>query len=378
MIVRQISADSRCTSPDLSALAGIEPDLVLVFGSVGQMDHPMLASLRASLPKSLLVGCSTAGEIRGCQVQDDSLVITGVRLEHGNCLVHEATAETMADSLECGRALGRNITPEGLRAVLVFAPGVDLNGSALIDGLGSELPAGIPVSGGLAGDGGAFRSTLVLTPSGLHARKAVAVAFYGDALRIGHGSFGGWAPFGPVRKVTRCEGNVLFELDGLPALSLYKEYLGEYADGLPSSGLLFPFEMLDHESSPRGLIRTILGVDEAAGSLVLAGNIDPDGHLRLMHSNREALVDGAEAAAQHACKDFGAAGETLGLLVSCVGRKLVMGDGVDDEVQVVSEILGREASLAGFYSYGEIAPFSSAMDCQLHNQTMTVTWLGEA
>jgi hypothetical protein len=301
-----------------------------------------------------------------------------MRLEHGHCRVQEAAVETMGDSLECGRSLGRSIEREGLRAVLVFAPGVELNGSALIDGLASELPVGVPISGGLAGDGGAFRGTLILAPSGLHARRAVAVSFYGESLRIGHGSFGGWAPFGPVRKVTRCEGNVLFELDGRPALGLYKEYLGAYADGLPSSGLLFPFEMLDQESSPRGLIRTILGVDEAAGSLVLAGNIDPDGHLRLMHSNREALVDGAEAAAQRAREDFGAKGQTLALLVSCVGRKLVMGDGVDDEVQVVSEVLGRDASLAGFYSYGEIAPFSEAMDCQLHNQTMTVTWLGEA
>ena len=204
----------------------------------------------------------------------------------------------------------------------------------------------------------------------------VAVGLYGEALKVAHGSRGGWAPFGPARKVTRSLDNILYELDGEPALNVYKRYLGEHSAGLPASGLLFPFEMLDGERSQVGLIRTILGVDEASGSLVLAGDIDPDGYLRLMHAAGHDLVDGAAGAAHQTLGPGSAAsGPALALLVSCVGRRLVMGDAVDEEVEAVAGILPPGTMLAGFYSYGEIAPSEATLDCKLHNQTMTITLL---
>ena len=199
----------------------------------------------------------------------------------------------------------------------------------------------------------------------------------GNALSFGHGSFGGWEPFGPARKVTRCEGNILYELDGEPALDIYKRYLGEHAQGLPASGLLFPFAMLGEDHNAIGLIRTILGVDEISGSLTLAGEINVNGYLKLMHASTDKLVNGAEAAAEAAKSLLEAPGESLAILVSCVGRKLVMGTRVDEEVEAVAEIFGSKAVLTGFYSYGEISPFTPGTSCKLHNQTMTITYLGE-
>jgi len=203
------------------------------------------------------------------------------------------------------------------------------------------------------------------------------LGLYGEQLNFCHGSFGGWSPFGPARKVTRSVSNVLFELDGEPALEVYKRYLGEHAAELPASGLLFPFAMLGKNHDEVGLIRTILGIDEQNGSLTLAGEIDPEGYLRLMHANTDALVEGAEAAAETAKQMLAGDGQGLVLLVSCVGRKLVMGGRVDEEVEAVGEVFGQGAVLAGFYSYGEISPFSPSLECKLHNQTMTVTYIGE-
>jgi hypothetical protein len=266
---------------------------------------------------------------------------------------------------------------DDLKAVIVFGQGVRINGSALIQGMIPLLGPDVPVTGGLAGDNGAFARTWTVGPAGISDRAIVAIGLRGEKLRIGHGSFGGWEPFGPARKVTRCLNNVLYELDGESALSVYKRYLGDYAKDLPASGLLFPFAMLGEDRGEIGLIRTILGVGEADGSLILAGEIEPDGYLRLMHASTDALVDGAETAAEATrgmnCQD----GSGLAILVSCVGRKLVMGDRVEEEVDAVVNALGRDKMVTGFYSYGEISPMAPGVACKLHNQTMTITCLTE-
>jgi hypothetical protein len=212
----------------------------------------------------------------------------------------------------------------------------------------------------------------------LSSDRLTCVGFYGEKLLLSHGSFGGWSPFGPARKVTRSEHNVLFELDGEPALEVYKRYLGEHAKDLPASGLLFPFAMLGSDHNEVGLIRTILGIDEAQGSLTLAGDIDTNGYLKLMHASTDALVDGAESAAEAAKAMQTPNGPALALLVSCVGRKLVMGGRVDEEVEAVADVIGKNTTLTGFYSYGEISPFNLATECKLHNQTMTITVISEA
>lgn len=370
--------------PDLSSLAplaAIHPQLVILFGSVDQLARPgLLDTLTRAFPGASLAGCSTAGEILGQQVESGSLTLTAIRFDRVRVALATADLTAMEDSASCGETLGAQLASADLKAVLVFGQGVAINGSALVEGLGRTVGNQVPISGGLAGDGGAFKQTLTLSTAEISPRQIVAVGLYGADLICTHGSFGGWQAFGPLRKVTRSVGNVLFALDGEPALEVYKRYLGDYAKGLPASGLLFPFEMVQTENQRGGLIRTILAVDEAQGSLTLAGDIDPDGYLRLMHSSTNQLVDGAEAAARHSSPTL--ASPQLAVLVSCVGRKLVMGDRVDEEVEAVSEILGEGCKLTGFYSYGEISPGlpvvgQGGMSCQLHNQTMTITCLAE-
>ena len=365
---------------DFSSLVAIRPQLVLVFGAVDLLDNPnLLLRLNEDLPKVALAGCSTAGEISDRGVMDGSVVITALAFEQTTVKVAEVEVPTMDGSLAAGEALGRQLADPSLEGVLIFSKGLALNGSALAVGISNAIGQHVPVSGGLAGDGGAFKRTLVLSKSGTSEHRVVAVGLYGKALRIAHGSFGGWKPFGPPRRVTRCDGNVLYELDGRSALELYKTYLGEYAKGLPASGLLFPMEMLDANNAPVGLIRTILGVDDTSGSITLAGEIDPNGYLRLMHASQDDLVNGAEIAANRLLKALTRhTGRALSLLVSCVGRKLVMGDAVDEEVEAVATTLGQGITVAGFYSYGEIAPFLENGSICLHNQTMTVTYISES
>jgi len=359
-----------------SEIAQFNPHVVLVFGSTNALQEGAPA-LAAATPGAIRLGCSTAGEITPEGVQDQSLVVTALKLASTQVKQHSARLASMDDSHDAGVRLAEGLPTEGLRAVLVFGQGVNINGSALIQGMAQVLGSHTPITGGLAGDGGAFQQTFVLDSDGVSSDRLTCVGFYGDSLVYSHGSFGGWVPFGPARKVTRCDNNVLYELDGEPALGVYKRYLGDHAKDLPASGLLFPFAMLGSDHHEVGLTRTILGIDEASGSLTLAGDIDPNGFLKLMHASTDSLVDGAEAAAQAAKNMQAAPGPGLALLVSCVGRKLVMGGRVDEEVEAVGEVFGANATLAGFYSYGEISPFVKDMGCKLHNQTMTITCLSE-
>jgi hypothetical protein len=347
--------------------------LVLVFGDKQALADPgRFAELRRDYPGAHVCGGSTAGEIAGQRVMDGTIVSTAVRF--GATRVEEASIDLAdgEDSRQAGTRLAQALPKAGLAHVLVVADGHHVNGSDLVAGMVSQLPAGVAITGGLAGDGPHFRSTLTLADGGAGERRIVAIGLYGKGLRIGYGSLGGWDPFGPQRIITRSRGNVLYELDGQPALALYKKYLGEHAAGLPATGLLFPLSV--RTGAGVDLTRTILAVDEGDQSLTFAGDMPQGAMARLMKANFDRLVDGAHGAAQGAA--LGRPAE-LAILISCVGRKLVLKQRVEEELEAVQEVLGEQATMAGFYSYGEICPSAPNASCELHNQTMTITTLSE-
>jgi hypothetical protein len=165
---------------------------------------------------------------------------------------------------------------------------------------------------------------------------------------------------------------VLYELDGRSALELYKTYLGSHTANLPASGLLFPLS-LRGEGGEQRVVRTILGVDEETQSLTFAGDIPEGGYAQLMRANFDRLIDGAQDAATACAEVVGDHTPDLAILISCVGRKLVLNQRTEEEVESVRNVLGENTVLSGFYSYGEIAPLMSSTKCELHNQTMTIT-----
>jgi hypothetical protein len=377
MLVRQ-SVSNRLDSTVLNALTEIDPNLVLVFAAPRFFtDADFGKQLSAAFPGARRVALSTAGEISSQGVSEDSAVISAIRFERSTFKIAATDITGMADSAGSGQRLAQQLQAPDLKAVILLSQGVSVNGSELIEGVVSVLGKGIPLTGGLAGDNGAFTQTWALLDDVVSDKMMLAIGFYGDAVTFAHGCFGGWQSFGPARRATKAVGNVLYELDGEPALEIYKRYLGEYAAGLPASGLLFPFAILSDDRQESGLIRTLLGINEADGSLTLAGDIPVDGYLKLMHASTEALVDGAEAAAEAAKSMLETEGGGLALLVSCIGRKLVMGDRVDEEVEAVGAVFGQQCALTGFYSNGEISPFIESTECKLHNQTMTITYLSE-
>lgn len=353
-----------------------DAELVLYFGSPASLDDgARFAELRHSYPRAHLVGCSTGGEIFAEEALDDSVVAAALHFERGTT-IHTASRriEGNGDSEVIGRSLGAELNSPSLRCVFVLSDGTKVNGSALVRGLRQALVPSVVITGGLAGDGARFSRTLVGLDAQPSPGNVVAIGFHGDAIRVGHGSVGGWEPFGPQRTITRSQDNVLYEIDGEPALALYKRYLGSDAAGLPGSALHFPLSIRRSDDREGDLVRTVLGVDEEAQSMTFAGDMPEGAVVQLMRGSMARLVSGAGAAAGQA--KLGDE-QALAILVSCIGRKLLMGQRTSDEVEAVSRVLGPKVATLGFYSYGEFSPHSSTGLCDLHNQTMTVTTLSE-
>jgi len=355
-------------------LQGAAPQLVFVFGGRRLLEDPkIVGELIRSYGGANLVIASTAGQISGTEVSEDCVVATAMALEKTRIRTVATEIAGAAESFSVGRELAGRLAGPDLAHVFVVSDGSLVNGTELARGFNECLPSGVSVTGGLAGDGVRFEKTVVGLDEPPRVGRVVAVGFYGRQLCVGFGCAGGWAPFGPERVVTRSHGNTLSELDGQSALALYKTYLGECAADLPSSALRFPLCITPAGGGPQ-VVRTILSVDDAAGTMVFAGDMPLGARARFMRASYEDLIDGAAHAADHAQI---AAGAELAICISCVGRRIVLGQRTEEETEVVQATLTGTPLLAGFYSYGELAPSGGGSACQLHNQTMTITTLRE-
>lgn len=349
---------------------------VLAFGGVDVVPQSFVYDdLRARFPKADIVVASTAGEIAGDRVMDESVSATAVALEKTRHKAVGVNVSDFADSFQVGKTLQASLLNENLRHILVISDGSNVNGDALSAGLNDGLPKNVVVTGGLAADAGRFTKTFVGLNETAIPGRVVAIGFYGEALRVGHGSQGGWDEFGPLRRVTRSEGNVLFELDGTSALEVYKKYLGEKAAELPGSALLFPLSVRGEDGSK--LVRTILNIDETSGSMTFAGDIPSGAQVQFMMANFDRLIDGATAAAEQNLIRLESTDPSLVVMVSCVGRKIVLAQRTEEEVEAVQDLFGPNATYCGFYSNGELSPVKDGVGCSLHNQTMTITTYSE-
>lgn len=352
--------------------------LVLAFGDrVLLSDAKRFEELKEAYPAAEILLASTSGNIFGTSLDQESIVATAIGFETPVQLqIFRAQISEAKSSFEAGRILAEQLPKNGLVHVFLLSDGHLVNGSELIKGVLSQLPPKVAVTGGLAGDGNRFEKTLVGANAAPKEGEMVIVGFYGPSLKFGFGSMGGWDPFGIERQITRSSGNILYELDGKSALDLYKKYLGDLAKDLPASAMLFPLAIRQNPHSPP-LVRTILSINEEDKGMIFAGNIPEGWYAQLMKANFDRLVDGANQAANASYEMLEKRSPDLAILISCFGRRLVLGPRTEEEIESVREVIGKNAIIAGFYSYGEIAPTAPHANCELHNQTMTITTLKE-
>lgn len=350
--------------------------LVFVFGDRFQLENPeIINNVKKQFPYEHIVYGSTSGEIIDENVFDESIVVCAIEFEKTEFIIKTANIlDFNKDSKELGKELMSQLPQENLKHVFVISEGSFVNGSALINGL-EEFNKELTITGGMCGDGALFKKTISSYQTNPKQGEVIIIGFYGETFEVSFASVGGWIPFGPERIITKSEGNILYEIDNLPALDLYSKYLGDKASELPQASLLFPLNV-KAEGKKYPVVRTILSINSEDNSMVLAGDVPENSKVQLMMSSVDQIAGGAYDAAKLAMDNRNKSPQ-LGILISCIGRKLILDQRVEEEVDEVRNVLGGNAKLIGFYSYGEIAPFHGEINSELHNQTMTLTLISE-
>lgn len=352
--------------------------LLLVFAERSLLENDkFIKEIQEKFPSSRIITCSTAGEINKNHSQESSAVCVSIQFEKTKLDLVTKNIDKFKNSTDLGKALAAELVQDDLKYILVISDGNLINGDDLIAGMQKAVDPSVLISGGLAGDGDRFKKTIVGLDNNIKEGNVVLMGLYGSHISVGTGSQGGWDVYGPERVITKSEKNILYEIDGENALDLYKKYLGKYADGLPSSALLFPISIRKKEDKTF-VVRTILSIDEKNKRMVFAGNIPEGAEVRFMRSNFDRLINAASDAASQAISLMKNKQVDLAILVSCVGRKIVLGERVEEEIEAVVESMLPDTTIAGFFSYGEIAPNKDENTTKLHNQTMTVTTFAES
>ena len=354
-------------------------DWVLVFGAKKLVETPsLMAELNDSFPNAVILVSSTSGEIHGNQTYDNSLSVSAVTFKKTQIKSVQVNLNDFDNNFLAGQSLAKTLNNDNLCHLFLISDGVVTNATELLEGMYTIIPKTVVVTGGLSGDGADFNESVLGINGNYKSHQACMIGFYGDSLKIGYGSRGGWRPFGPKRSITRSSDNILYELDKQAALDLYKTYTQDQALDLPASGLLFPLSVHNATRDHPPLVRTVVGIDEASNSLIFAGDIPEGTVAQMMHATTDDLIGGAIEAAESAmCMN---AEPEFIILVSCVGRKLIMGQQADEEIEEIASVFNQSNSaISGFYSYGEIGPFANQVPATslLHNQTMTITAMRE-
>ncbi len=374
----------RCwsTSSNWDILSGLDDltmaDLVLAFGQRQVIENPdRFEELRSLYPHATILSCSSSGDINGADIYDESISTTAIQFQKTILKSASVSISGKSDHSQVGFELAEVLKGPNLKLVFILSDGHSINAGEFIRGLNKVFGDHVPITGGLAGDGVDFARTVVGLDETPTPNQVVAIGLYGNDLKVGHGSMGGWDPIGPERIVTKSKGNTLYELDGESALDLYKNYLGDRADELPGAALLFPLS-LEVNAKGDSVVRTVLSIDEKNQSMQFAGDLPAGSRCQLMIANFEKIIDASSLVAESCLSKMDGFEPELAILISCVGRRIVLGQRVEEELEEAIEVIGPNATVSGFYSYGELSPLVSHQGCQLHNQTMTITTLAEA
>jgi hypothetical protein len=361
----------------LVAQLGQYPDACWLFCAPNKGLEVLVKGVQEAIGPQPLIGCTTDGELSSAGFSTGSAVIGGIVSDQVAFEI-ASVRDIGGNSGKQGRTLGARFS-DSVRYLQLFSDGITGDGSALLRGLQSALTAEMPIAGGTSGDGGKFVQSWQFLGDQILSDAAVAIGFCGD-FTLGTGVESGWSPIGLPKKVTRAEGNILYELNGESALEVYERFLGRHARNLPAVGVEYPLGLIapDQGSDDDAmLLRATMSVDREAGAIRFAGEIPEGTMVYLTCGDRGSILDATEKAASHAVAELGAAtAPAVVFFYSCMARKMLLGLRTREEFERLRSQLTPEVPILGFYSYGEFCRPKRGLPSVLHNETATISVIG--
>lgn len=369
---------ARRAMEQLSGQAGI----LWAFSTISHDQRKLLEGIGSVAKGIPLVGCTTDGEISSAGLSTESVVI--LALTSDTVRFHTTAVPALSQgSYEAGVKIGQAFAGKNCRYLQIFSDGLTGNAVKIIDGIKSVLGRQILIAGGTAGDGGRFARTFQYYDGEVLTDSITAVAFEGD-YSIGTGIGCGWFPVGTAKQVTKARDNIVYELDGQPALPIYEKFLGRYASQLPAVGVEYPLGLLDNHDDIAGdeyfLCRATMGVDHEQQFIRFAGDIPEGSMVKMTMGNENDLLKAAGKAARDALIDMRHHSEEIQpqavFLYSCMARRIVLGSRTAEEIDEIRKITGEDVPIIGFYTYGEYGPAGKRKLSRFHNETVTISIIG--
>ena len=358
-------------------------DLAIVFASSKFDQEKMLAGVRSVSKEAVLVGSSTAGEIT-TEGPSNKPSVAVMLIKSPEIKFYAAVGENIAaDARAAGKSAAdkvKALAGAELRAFMMLPDVLVGNGADIVRGVLDSLGEHFPVVGGASGDDFKFVKTFQYLNDKVYSGTVVGLGLVGN-FKIGIGVKHGWLPVGSPMKVTRSTGAVLHELNGAPAINIYRDYFGAeeakklQEETLAKLAITYPLGMTV-AGSDEMLIRDPITVD-ANGSITCAAEIPEGSEIRLMIGSREEAVKVAKVAAEKAIEQLDGTPAKAVIIFNCIARNKL------EEIDAIQEAVGKETPLIGFYTYGEQAPLGGEVrnieKCNpaFHNETVVICVLGE-
>jgi hypothetical protein len=364
--------------------------ILIVFGAMRFNHRELLAGIASVAVDIPMIGGTTAGEISSAGFSTGSVVIMALSnddLEFVTGIGHNMSNDERACSVELVNDILGKTGFDPNASLLVFPNGMGGDGLKVLEGLQLSLGKDFEITGGYLGDDERFENTYQYY-NGMVYKDAIVglMVIKKSGYKTGIGVRSGFTSIGNSFFCTSSEGNIVKEFEHANALELYKDFLGEErAERLPAVCLEYPFGIIDNNPSDSTeslfQLRCGLSVDHEKGTIALAASIPEGSEVTLTTASRGDIINGAREAAAQAKKSLGDATPMALIMFSCVGRKLVLGRRIQEEVDAVRECIGHDVPIIGFYTYGEIGPIDKTKpelsSVKFHNETVVLWLLGK-
>lgn len=359
-----------------AALEGKRPQAGLLFAGIDFEHQQLLDAIDDAWPGIELIGCTTDGELSSSLgFRDDSisiLLFASDTIDFASGLGRGLSVDT---EVACQQAVeqARAKTEREPRLCITTPEGLTVSGQMTVEALRNALGQDVDLFGGLAADHRKYESTRQFCGRQV-VSDSVPILLLSGPLFYSFGVASGWKAIGDPGMITRSQGNVVYEIDGAPAVEFYRRFLGK--EFKLSTDI--PLIILNDAEEPEYLRSSSGCVDEETGAITYQSDVPEGIRAQLSITDRAAILEGCEESIRKALQGFpGNKKPEAAVIVSCSARKLLLGTKISEEFRILRENVGPNLPVCGFYSFGEIGPQKSdSTKPIMHDQTFTMLLLG--